>query len=64
MDEDTMKTFVAQGKIIAAMAIRISVLEELLIKKEILTTDEVIAISQKFSQDFSDRAKAIMMKNS
>jgi hypothetical protein len=63
MEEDTMKTFIAQGKVLAAMAIRISVLEELLLKKNILTTDEVVVMSQKFSQDFSDKAKAIMTQD-
>ena len=62
MDKDITELFVSQSQVIATLALRVSVLEKLLLDKKIITDTEVINETQVMAKEFTAKTKEMFQK--
>jgi hypothetical protein len=62
MDKAIQELFVSQSQVIATLALRISVLEKLLLDKKILTEVEIIKDTEVLSKEFAAKTQEAFRK--
>lgn len=62
MDKAIQELFVSQSQVIATLALRISVLEKLLLDKKILTEEEIIKVTEVLGREFAEKTQEAFRK--
>jgi hypothetical protein len=62
MDKAIQDLFVSQSQVIATLALRISVLEKLLLDKKIITETEVIEGTRVLGKEFAEKTQEALRK--
>jgi hypothetical protein len=62
MDKAIQELFVSQSQVIATLALRISVLEKLLLDKKIITEAEVIEGTRVLGKEFAEKTQEALRK--
>jgi hypothetical protein len=62
MDKVIQELFVSQSQVIATLALRISVLEKLLLEKKIFTEAEIIKDTEVLGKEFAAKTKEAFRK--
>jgi hypothetical protein len=62
MEKAIQELFLSQSQVIATLALRISVLEKLLLDKKILSDSEVIKTTELFGKEFAENKREAFRK--
>jgi len=62
MDKVTQELFARQSQVIATLALRISVLEKVLLDKKIITEAEVIKETEALGKEFAEKTQEALRK--
>jgi len=62
MDKVTQELFARQSQVIATLALRISVLEKVLLDKKIITEAEVIKETEALGKEFTEKTQEALRK--
>jgi hypothetical protein len=60
MDDAIQNIFLIQSQTLATLALRISVLEQLLLEKKVITNDEILKKMQALFEEFSSKTQQAM----